>query len=272
MASEPKYRQIADRLREAIASGKYPPGSKLPTELELQDIYEVSRNTIRGAIELLTTRELIEPRAGSGTYVIEKFQPFVTTLSGDWQDESNLGGGEGTAAFKEVEARERTAQVKTPRIEIQQAAKNVAARLRVEPGTQVISRHQQRFIDDQPWSLQTSFYPRVLAKQGADRLLDAEDIPEGTVKYLEETLHIKQAGYRDRIFARPPTKDEVEFFRLRDDAGTPVFVLLRTAYANGPEVLKPFRLTETVFPSDRNQFVISAGEVPEGPAEPAEVG
>jgi GntR family transcriptional regulator len=271
MASEPKYRQIADRLREAIASGEYPPGSKLPTEVELQDIYAVSRNTIRGAIELLTTRDLIDPRPGSGTYVVEKFTPFVTTLSGDWQAESNLGGGEGTAAFNEVEARDRTARVETPRIEIQQAAKNVATRLRVEPGTQVISRHQERYIDDQPWSLQTSFYPRSLAKQGADRLLDAEDIPEGTVKYLEETLHIKQAGYRDRIFARPPNKTEVEFFRLRDDAGTPVFVLLRTAYANGPDGLKPFRLTETVFPSDRNQFVISAGDVPEGPAEAAEV-
>ena len=271
MPPEPKYRQIAGRLREAIESGEYPPGSRLPTEIELQDIYEASRNTIRGAIDSLAARGLIETRAGSGTYVVEKFQPFITTLSGEWQAESNLGGGEGTAAFKEVEARNRTPRVETPRIEIQRAAGNVASRLRVKPGTQVISRHQERYIDDQPWSLQTSYYPMELVKRGADRLLDAEDIAEGTVKYLEETLDMKQVGYRDRIFARSPDKNEVEFFRLRDDARTPVFVLLRTAYTEGSDRLAPFRLTETVFPSDRNQFVINSGEYPEGPAEPAEV-
>jgi GntR family transcriptional regulator len=271
MPPEPKYRQIAGRLRESIESGEYPPGSQLPTEIELQDIYEASRNTIRGAIELLASRGLIETRAGSGTYVVEKFDMFMTTLSGDWQTESGLGGGEGTAAFREVRDRDRVPRVETPRIEIQRATGNVASRLRVEPGTQVISRHQQRYIDDQPWSLQTSFYPMDLLKQGADRLLDAEDIPEGTVKYLEDALHMKQVGYRDRIFARPPDKNEIDFFRLRDDAHTPVFVLLRTAYTGSKGEPTPFRLTETVFPSDRNQFVINAGDVPEGPAEAAEV-
>jgi hypothetical protein len=53
-----------------------------------------------------------------------------------------------------------------------------------------------------------------------------------------------------------------------------VFVLLRTAYGVDGSSSDPFafRLTESVFPSDRNQFVINVGEVPDRlPAKPAEV-
>ena len=45
----------------------------------------------------------------------------------------------------------------------------------------MIGRHQRRYIDGTPWSLQTSFYPRGFVAQGADRLIEVDDIPEGTV-------------------------------------------------------------------------------------------
>ena len=57
-----------------------------------------------------------------------------------------------------------------------------------------------------------------------------------------------------------------------------MMVLLRTAYGvegeNGDDDATepfPFRFTESVFPGDRNQFIINAGEVPDRLAEPAEV-
>ena len=69
---------------------------------------------------------------------------------------------------------------------------------------QVVSRHERRYIDDIPWSLQTSFYPMDFATKGATRLLMAEDIQEGTVRYLAESLGVRQVGYRDWITARAP--------------------------------------------------------------------
>jgi hypothetical protein len=53
-----------------------------------------------------------------------------------------------------------------------------------------------------------------------------------------------------------------------------MMVLLRTAYGVNGDVNEPFpfRFTESVFPGDRNQFIINAGEVPDRLAEPAEVG
>jgi GntR family transcriptional regulator len=272
---DPMYRQIAEEMRDQIESGRFDSLKPLPTESQLQVTFKASRNTIRQAIDLLTGWGLVETRPGSGTYIRKQYEPFVTTLSGDLQDEddSGLGGGEGAVAFMEVEKRGRKGAFSPPRLEIQLASKNVADRLDIPEGTNVISRHQQRFIDNQPWSLQTSYYPMQLVKRGADLLIQAGDIEKGTVKYLRETLGLRQVGYRDRIAVRRANEDELKFFGLREDARIPVVVLLRTAYAVYEDTTEPFvfRLTESVFPSDRNQFVINTGAVPEPLADPADV-
>ena len=268
---EPIYRRIAEDLRQKIESGDLAPGSQLPTEVDLRDTYDASRNTIRDAVKWLINRGLVETRPGQGTFVIEKFEPFITTLSGDWQTESGLGGGEGQASLEEVKARHRTADASEPRVEVKKASGYVADRLQVSDGTNVISRHQERYIDDQPWSLQTSYYPFAFVTRGATRLLEAANIDEGTVKYLGEVLQLKQVGYRDLVAVRAPDENEAKFFRLPDDGRIPVFVLLRTGFAQDAKDLIPFRLTESVFPSDRNQFVINAGEVPSRLGSAAEV-
>ena len=53
-----------------IESGELPPGSQLPTELELRDRYSASRNTVRDAIKWLTAHDLVETRPGQGTFVV----------------------------------------------------------------------------------------------------------------------------------------------------------------------------------------------------------
>jgi GntR family transcriptional regulator len=45
--ADPMYRQIADDLRAKIESSEIGPGDQLPTETELMDQYEASRNTVR---------------------------------------------------------------------------------------------------------------------------------------------------------------------------------------------------------------------------------
>jgi DNA-binding GntR family transcriptional regulator len=118
---EPMYRLIAEDLRQKIESAELAPGSQLGTELELRDSYSASRTTIREAVKWLVIRGLVETRPGQGTFVTAKFEPFVTTLSGDWQEESGLGGGEGRAALAEVQARKRTPEVSEPSVEVKKA-------------------------------------------------------------------------------------------------------------------------------------------------------
>src|ERR1700719_2437345 len=123
--AEPKYRQIAQELRQQIQSGTPGPGERLPTEIELMDRHNASRNTVRDAIKLLGTLGLVETKPGMGTFVIEKFEPFVTTLSAD--PETGLGGGEGDAAYSEVMERGREPSWSIPKVEVQVATGNVAA-------------------------------------------------------------------------------------------------------------------------------------------------
>jgi GntR family transcriptional regulator len=268
---EPIYRRIADDLRLRIESGELAPGSKLPTELALRDTYQVSRNTIRDALRWLLNRGLAETRHGQGTFVASQFKPFITTLSPDWQAGSGPGGGEGQAGRAEVEAQDGVPDASPPTVGIKLATGNVAARLRLAEGTSVVSRHQELYIDARPWSLQTSYYPMRLVNMGARRLLDATDVGEGILRYLEDTLHITQVGYRDQILIRPPRENEARFFRLPDNGRMPVAVLLRTGYTAAPDGPAPYRLTETLFPADRTQFVINEGEVPDQLAAAAEV-
>ena len=65
-------RQIADMLEEQIRNNEYEIGDKLPPEPMLCEMFGVSRNTVREAIQSLTNSGLLETRQGDGTYVVAK--------------------------------------------------------------------------------------------------------------------------------------------------------------------------------------------------------
>jgi DNA-binding GntR family transcriptional regulator len=256
--ADPMYRQIAEDLRTRIEAGELAPGSQLPTELELRERYNASRNTVREAIKWLTPLGLVEVRPGQGTFVVEKTDPFITTLSGN--PRTGFGGGEGTSYLSEVSDKKRTPTTSRIRVESQEAAPDIAEKLGKPPGSVIVSRHQQRYIDGTPWSLQTSFYPMEFVERGAVRLTRPDDIEQGTVRYLAEKLGIHQNGYRDWLAVRAPDYTEVEFFRLPPDGRTSIIEIARTGFdGNG----QPMRVTVTVYPADRNQFVVDFGQIPE---------
>lgn len=68
-ATLPSYRQLASDLRSEIDTGVYAPGEKMPTEVDLQARYNVSRHTVREALQQLLSDGLIYRVQGSGTYV-----------------------------------------------------------------------------------------------------------------------------------------------------------------------------------------------------------
>ena len=238
----------------------------MPTELELRDQYDASRNTVRDAVKLLVTRGLIETRPGQGTFVVDSIDPFVTTVDLT----SGFSGGEGTTAYEfGVAARSRKPAVSDPRVEMQKASRQVVAELQMPEGTAIVSRHQQRHIDGVPWSLQTSFYPMSMVDQGATKIIQATDMPAGVVSYIEEVLGIKEVGWLDTITVRAADANETSYFKLPEDGRIAVFESRQTGF---DESGIPIRLTVTVYPADRNQFVIEVGRVPSGVTQPPEAG
>jgi GntR family transcriptional regulator len=256
-----QYKQIATELGEQIESGKIPPGEQLPTELDLRDQYNVSRNTIRDAIKLLTVGGLVETRPGQGWFAAKRVQPFVSTLAVD--QESGLTGVEGEAAFTAVKRYGGHPAASVPRVEVDSARPDVAARLHVPAESEVIIRRQERLVDGMPWSVQVTAYPMELATRGADALLVAKDITDGAVAYIERTTGIAQVGRRDRVEVRQASEDEAKFFRLPDEGGMPlVSVVTRTGYRAGDDDPVPLRETSTVFLAEHLNLVIDLGDVP----------
>ncbi|WP_321926460.1 GntR family transcriptional regulator [Burkholderia sp. BCC1998] len=72
--NRPHFAEIARDLTEGIASGRFPVGSYLPTELELRDLYKTSRHTIRAALHELQQLGFVSRRKNAGTRV-ESAQP-----------------------------------------------------------------------------------------------------------------------------------------------------------------------------------------------------
>lgn len=74
MSNRRLFWQIVDKIESAINAGQYSPGSRLPPERELAELFKVSRPTIREAIIALEVRERVEVKTGSGVYVINSTQ------------------------------------------------------------------------------------------------------------------------------------------------------------------------------------------------------
>ena len=68
---------VLDAIIADIVSKKYPPGSKLPNEYELISRLNVSRNSLREAIKILSAMGIVEIRHGDGTYVCTTVAPSV---------------------------------------------------------------------------------------------------------------------------------------------------------------------------------------------------
>lgn len=243
--AQPMYLQIADDLRRQIESGTVERGAKLSTESELCERYDASRNTVREAVGRLTQLGLVDTRPGKGTFVTKAIKPFLTDLSphkGDCAEE-------GQAYPIEVTGQHNNGRTERPTVTPLSCPPEVAELLGISPEAEVISRSQERYVDDALWSVHTSYYPRKWYDEGASRLLESADIPEGAILYLDSVLGLKQVRFEDRISVRPAGEGESLRFGLPPAAS--MFLIYRTGFsADGTAI----RVTVSLYPADRNQF------------------
>jgi GntR family transcriptional regulator len=68
----PPYVQLADFLAARITAGEYPAGSRMPSESELVEEFELARSTVRRSMRILRERGLVETVATRGSYVMER--------------------------------------------------------------------------------------------------------------------------------------------------------------------------------------------------------
>lgn len=71
----PPYRQVANVLRKRIEGGEIPPGRAIPSIRDLEREFEVARDTLRKAVQVLKDEGLVETVTGMGIYVVDPDEP-----------------------------------------------------------------------------------------------------------------------------------------------------------------------------------------------------
>lgn len=72
--------QVFEQLKQQIIAGNWKPGDKIPSENELSEIFQVSRVTVRQALQKLTALGLLETKTGEGSFVINSLGPVMNTM------------------------------------------------------------------------------------------------------------------------------------------------------------------------------------------------
>ncbi|KFX19734.1 GntR family transcriptional regulator [Pectobacterium betavasculorum] len=145
----PLYKQLEQKIKSAILDGKFKAGQKIPTELELSQNYQVSRITVRKALESLTRDNLLTRVSGKGTFVsAEKFQRDMS----------------GIVSFSELcRSQGRKPGARTIKSVIETPAKDVQDALALSEGERIIVLERIRYADDVPVSLEITRFPETFS-------------------------------------------------------------------------------------------------------------
>ena len=131
----PLYHQIADRLRTGIASGAYPPDSRLPTEHELAAQLGVSRPTVRQALDLLAREGMVVRVQGSGTFAAEpKVVHGSTSFISGYREECHK--------------KRRTLRTRVLYLHADEPDERAADALRLDPGQQATRLTRVRHLEN----------------------------------------------------------------------------------------------------------------------------
>lgn len=85
------YQQLQDWVRQAIASGELAPTAAIPTERELAEKFDVSRITVRKALDGLVYEGLLTRRQGAGTFVATRVEKTYSKMSSFTEDMISRG-------------------------------------------------------------------------------------------------------------------------------------------------------------------------------------
>lgn len=238
----PAYRQIADQLRAAIAAGELPAGAKLPSERELGDSYRVERGVVRQALATLQAWGLIVTQHGRGTFVRKR--PPVRRLARNRLEQTR--GRQWRGFYADLEDAGLSPQVATE-IRRQTVPAEIAERLGVPPGSQVVVRARVMGTEDEPLLLSTSYFPLHVVEK-APRLEQLDTGPGGMFTLLED------AGFKLRqeeaVSAHMPLPEEASALRL--GPGTPVMRIVRTIYDQNDH---PVEICDMLLAADRQELI-----------------
>jgi GntR family transcriptional regulator len=233
-SSVPLYVQIQQVLQDRIASGQYTPGDQIPSEQDLSLLFDVSRMTVRKALEGLVARGILFRQKGKGTFIAEDLVSygFSTMMS----------------FSRTLRARGYDVKTKVLRKEIIPGSPGILNKLELPPDSEVIIVRRLRYVEGQAVALHTSF---VDARTYAP--LMQVDLSEASLLQAIESISGKPIAYtKDSVRAALVNPADRKLLEL--DAGSPVLEVEGIAFT---EHGQPNRYTHAVYRSDTFRLVVT---------------
>ena len=202
-----KYEKIANILRGRIEEGIYPADSLLPNQIELVEEFQVSRVTIKKAINILAMEGLIYSQRGAGTRV------YATEYDG---------------LSQQMKDRNLSSQVIS--FEVQFPNDDIREKLLLDKHKPVYKIIRLRLLDGEPYVLEHTYMPTELVPD-----LNPSILEKSIYHYLHQELGITFAGaYRN---LKADKADEFDKTYLNCQASDPVLEVEQVVYlTNGQPI------------------------------------
>jgi len=209
----PRHAQITQWLNEQIEKGRFNPDEKLPSENELAKKFDVSRVTIRRALQSLENDEIIYRCQGLGSFVSDGRKKHNLVKLTDFNEDMKTAGLEASSIVK--------------RFEVITAPEWLSDRLNLEKNVKVLQVDRLRLGDGEPIAYDTSWLPIFYGQ-----LLSEEDLKEKTIYSILEDdydIEVTKGCYRMSATAA----DEELSKQLDVTVNTPLFLIDRISYTIG---------------------------------------
>ncbi|SDB88707.1 trehalose operon repressor [Shouchella lonarensis] len=233
-----KFRFVYQQLADEIRTSRYEPGSLLPSEHELTDRFQVSRETIRKALKLLSEHGYIQKVQGKGSVVLD-FARLEFPFSG-------------VMSFQELnEKLALSALTDVIRFEQQPASSTAATRLDLTEGDPVWAVERVRTIEGERVILdQELFSVAVIPK------LTREICEKSIYAYIEGTLGLTISFAKKEIVVEEATPTDQAHLDLH--GATHVVVVRSYTYLDDATL---FQYTASRHRPDKFRFVDFARRV-----------
>lgn len=156
--------QVYDRIGEACVNGPLLPGSRLPGEFDLAELFSVSRITMRKALSKLQQEGQLQARKGAGIFVRRSRTSYTVD--------------DGLRFSQSLEANADTIETRTLELSRVQADAESAAWLDIAEGSEVIRLSRVRVVDGAPIYLAVKDFPALLFPQFEQEFEPAQSVTD----------------------------------------------------------------------------------------------
>lgn len=228
----PIYYQLEEEIRLLIQTKKLKAGELLPSEREYAERYNISRMTVRQAINNLAAEGLLFRQKGRGTFISEK--KFEQDLQGL------------TSFSEDMRQRGLTPSNQLISFQLTEANKRIAETLQLEPSEEVYEIIRIRYANESPVAVETIYTPKRLVGD-----MTGQDVEDSFYDYVETKLNHKIAYGDQTIESVLANKFEIENLKLQD--GAPVLLMQRTSYLSD-KYATPLEYVKSAYRADKYKF------------------